>query len=85
MAKVVIVSMFCIARQYREAAKISNKEKELVNKLETQKEEISKMEDLLLTENAMLTSLNDQLSSIHDERVIMEKEEGKLVVLLNAS
>ena len=77
MGKVVILSMFYIARQYREAARISNEEKELVNKLETQKEELSKMEDLLLTENTMLTSLNDHLSSIHDERVIMEKEEGK--------
>ena len=69
-----------LARQYREAARLSNEEKELQNQLEKHKDVVNNLEEELGLENNSVSQLNNEFSRIKEERMTKEKEEGDVLL-----
>ena len=71
-----LLSQFIIARQYREAAKLSAEEKELGVKIAERKEELVATETELSDENRKLLELNEELEQLRMERMGEERQAG---------
>lgn len=65
-----------VARQYREASKLANEEKEFLAKLETNKQQLNSVDAELSSQTRLLCELNEELNVIKEERALVEKQEG---------
>ena len=71
-----MLSLFTLARQYREASKLAAEEKEFFSKIEKIKQNIEKVDAELSLKNSLLSQLSGEFSTLKEERSALEKEEG---------
>ena len=70
---------FYVGRQFKEASRLAGEIKEVSSYLETEKVNVSNIEEKLSTSNKQLSLLSDKLGALKEQANTLEKEEGTVV------